>query len=207
MNNKSVAVNGNTKGSMKTRTMVMMAILSAISVLLMYIEAPIPGVFPDFLKLDLSDIPAILGGMAFGPFVGLGIEFLKNLIHGVTASTTGGIGEVANIIVAGAYVFVLTFAYNKSKNIKGVLTGAVLATIAMAVVGGIVNYYILLPFYGQFMGLDAIIGLGSAINHNIKDLFSFVLWMIVPFNLIKGTILSVGSVFIFKKVGHLIKKN
>jgi len=81
----------NRQTSIKTRTLVMMAILSTISFILMYIEMPIPGIFPDFLKIDISDIPAILGGMSFSPIVGVGIVVVKNIVHAITATTTGGV--------------------------------------------------------------------------------------------------------------------
>lgn len=194
----------NRQTSLKTKKLVMMALLSAISFILMYIEMPIPGIFPDFLKIDISDIPAILGGMSFSPLVGVGIVVVKNVVHAITATTTSGVGELANTIIGGSYVFVLCFAYRKSKDIKGIVAGIVLATLVMTFVGATINYFVMLPFYGQFMGLDAIIGLGSAINHRITDLLSFVLWMIVPFNILKGSLLSVCSVVLYKKMGHII---
>jgi riboflavin transporter FmnP len=182
----------------------MMAILSTISFILMYIEMPIPGIFPDFLKIDISEIPAILGGMSFSPIVGVGIVVVKNIVHAITATTSGGIGEITNALIGGVYVFVICYIYKKSTDIKGVIAGIVLGTLAMTVVGAVVNYFITLPFYGQLMGLDAIINLGSVINHRITDLFSFVIWMIVPFNILKGTLLSICSVVLFKKMGHII---
>ncbi|WP_027703036.1 ECF transporter S component [Metaclostridioides mangenotii] len=194
----------NRQTSLKTRTLVMMAILSTISFILMYIEMPIPGIFPDFLKIDISDIPAILGGMSFSPIVGVGIVVVKNIVRAITATTTGGVGEIANALIGGAYVFVICYIYKKSTDIKGVIAGIILGTLAMTVVGAVVNYFITLPFYGQLMGLDAIINLGSVINHRITDLLSFVIWMIVPFNILKGTLLSICSVVLFKKMGHII---
>jgi len=188
----------NRQTSIKTRTLVMMAILSTISFILMYIEMPIPGIFPDFLKIDISDIPAILGGMSFSPIVG------ENIVHAITATTTGGVGEIANALIGGVYVFVICYIYKKSTDIKGVIAGIILGTLSMTIVGAVVNYFITLPFYGQLMGLDAIINLGSVINHRITDLFSFVMWMIVPFNILKGTLLSICSVVLYKKMGHII---
>ncbi|MDR1773281.1 MAG: ECF transporter S component [Clostridioides sp.] len=187
-----------------TKAMILISLLSAISFILMYIETPIPGLFPEFLKIDISDIPAIIGGMSFGPFVGVGIVVIKNVIHLVTASHTGGVGELANILAGGTYVFVICTTFRKSKDNKGLVKGMIFATISMAIVGGLVNYFILLPFYGQIMGLEAIINMGSAINKNITNLFTLVLYIIVPFNILKGTIMSACSLFVYKKMKNLI---
>ena len=186
------------RGNMiSTRTLVVMSILSAISYLLMFIQAPIPGIFPDFLKIDLSDIPAIFGGMSLGPLVGFGIVVVKNVLQAITATTTGGIGEFANILIGGSYVMILCYSYKRSGDLKGVLIGFVLGTISMT---------IMLPLYGQLMGLDAIIGLGSAINPQVHDLFTFVIWMIAPFNVLKAVIISLVTLPLYKKMGNIIKK-
>lgn len=189
-----------------TKILVKVAVLSAIAYMLMFISAPIPGVFPDFLKLDISDIPAIFGGMAMGPMAGFIIVVVKNLLQLITATTTGGIGEIANILIGGTYVFILCFAYKKKPDIKGVLIGFVVGTIAMAIVGGLMNYYVMLPFYGKLMGLDAIINMGSVINPNIHDLLTFTLWMIVPFNIVKAVMMSVVTLPLYRKMSSLLRK-
>ena len=172
------------RGNMiSTRTLVVMSILSAISYLLMFIQAPIPGIFPDFLKIDLSDIPAIFGGMSLGPLVGFGIVVVKNVLQAITATTTGGIGEFANILIGGSYVMILCYSYKRSGDLKGVLIGFVLGTISMT-----------------------IIGLGSAINPQVHDLFTFVIWMIAPFNVLKAVIISLVTLPLYKKMGNIIKK-
>lgn len=202
-----MSIKGNsTSRKLSTKTLVKVAILSAIAYMLMFISAPIPGVFPDFLKLDISDIPAIFGGMAMGPMAGFMIVVIKNLLQLITATTTGGIGEIANIIIGGTYVFILCYSYKKKPDIKGVLTGFVIGGICMAIVGGIMNYFVMLPFYGKLMGLDAIINMGSVINPKIVDLFSFVLWMIVPFNIVKATMMSLITLPLYKKMSALLRK-
>lgn len=190
---------------LSTRSLVKVALLSAISFILMFVEMPIPGVFPDFLKIDISDIPALIAGMAFGPIAGLFVEVVKNVLHGLAATTTGGIGEVANIVVGSAFVMTTSFIYRRGKNLKTLLLGFLAGTIAIAVVGCIINYFVMLPFYGQFMGLDAIIALGSAINPKVNTLLDFVLWFIGPFNLLKGLIISVLTIPIYKKLERVIK--
>ena len=189
-----------------TKTLVKVAILSAIAYMLMFISIPIPGIFPEFLKIDISDIPAIFGGMVMGPIAGIAIVIVKNLLQLITATTTGGIGEFANILIGGTYVYIICLVYNKKSDIKGVLVGAIMGAIGMTIVGCLMNYYIMLPFYGNLMGLDAIINMGSVLNPKVHDLFTFVIWMIGPFNIVKAALMTVVTLPLYKKMSKVLMK-
>lgn len=191
---------------MSTNTMTKVAILSAISYILMFISLPIPGIFPDFLKIDISDVPAIFGGMSLGPIAGFIIVFIKNLFQAMTASTTAWIGEIANLLIGGSYVVIVSLIYRHKKDIKGLLIGFILGTIAMIIVGCLTNYYILLPFYAKVMPMEAIISMGNIINPRITDLGSFVIWMIAPFNLVKAVLISLITLPLYKKMEVILKK-
>lgn len=191
---------------MSTNTMTKVAILSAISYILMFISIPIPGIFPDFLKIDISDVPAIFGGMSLGPIAGLIIVFIKNLFQAMTASTTAWIGEIANLLIGGSYVVIVSLIYRHKKDIKGLLIGFILGTIAMIIVGCLTNYYMLLPFYAKVMPMEAIISMGNIINPRITDLGSFVIWMIAPFNLVKAVLISLITLPLYKKMEVILKK-
>ncbi|MFR9069022.1 ECF transporter S component [Paraclostridium tenue] len=191
---------------MSTNTMTKVAILSAISYILMFISLPIPGIFPDFLKIDISDVPAIFGGMSLGPVAGFIIVFIKNLFQAMTASTTAWIGEIANLLIGGSYVVIVSLIYRHKKDIKGLLIGFILGTIAMIIVGCLTNYYMLLPFYAKVMPMEAIISMGSIINPRITDLVSFVIWMIAPFNLVKAVLISLITLPLYKKMEVILKK-
>lgn len=190
-----------------TNKLVKVALLSAISFILMFIEMPIPGLFPDFLKIDISDIPALIAGLALGPIAGIAVEVIKNFLHGIVATTTGGVGELANIVVGSSFVVGSSIVYRSRKDLKGLLMSLVSGTIMMVVVGSIVNYFFLLPFYGKLMGLEAIIGIGKAVNPKVHDLATFVIWFIAPFNFIKGIMISVIIIPIYKKIENLIRAN
>lgn len=194
------------KKTMSTNTMTKVAILSAISYILMFIAIPIPGIFPDFLKLDISDVPAIFGGMTLGPVAGLTIVLIKNLFQAMTASTTAWIGETANLLIGGSYVVILSIVYRHKKDIKGLFLGFLLGTIAMIIVGCLTNYYMLIPFYGKIMPMEVIINMGSVINPKVVDLKSFVIWMIAPFNLVKAVLMSLITFPLYKKMEVLLKK-
>lgn len=189
-----------------TNTMTKVAILSAISYILMFIAVPIPGIFPDFLKIDISDLPAIFGGLSLGPVAGFAIVLIKNLFQAMTASTTAWIGEFANLLIGGSYVIIVSLIYRQKRNLKGLIMGFVLGTIAMILVGCLTNYYMLLPFYGKIMPMEAIINMGNIINPNVTDLKTFVIWMIAPFNLFKAVLISLITLPLYKKIEVLLKK-
>lgn len=189
-----------------TSKLVKISILAAIGYILMFIAIPIPALFPDFLKIDISDLPVLLGGMALGPIAGIWIAFLKNLLQLVTGfSTTGGVGELANFIIGGSFVWVVSFIYSNKKNIKGVIIGLLLGIITMTIVGCIANYVLILPFYSTIMPIDQVINMGSKINPLITNKITFILWIIAPFNLIKSSLISLITLPMYKKTEKILK--
>ena len=195
------------QGLESTKTTAKVGILSAIAYVLMFISVPLP-IFPSFLKIDLSDIPAIFGGMSLGPIAGIAIVIIKNFLQGITASTTGGVGEFANVIIGGSYVLIICLFYRKWKNIKSVVAGGLVGIVAMTIMGCIMNYYIMMPLYATVYGmpLDAIIQMGTVINSKVTDLYTFVIWMIAPFNIIKAALMTVVTLPLFKKMEKILTK-
>lgn len=191
-----------------TSTLVKVGILGAIGYILMFISAPLPMLFPEFLKIDISDLTALLGGIALGPIAGITIEFLKNLLQFLTGmSTTGGVGEFANFLIGGSFVWTVSFIYTKKSKISGLVIGLVSGTIVMSIVGCIANYFIILPFYATVgWPIEAVVAMGTAINPSIVDRLTFVIWMIAPFNLLKATIMSVLTLPIYKRTEKILNK-
>lgn len=189
-----------------TNEMVKISILGVLSYLIMFMEFPLPF-FPPFLKMDVSDLPAIIGGFALGPVAGLMIEFIKNLLHFVTKTSTGGVGELANFVVGGAFVVVASYAYKKTHTKTGAMIAMILGIVSMTVVGALMNAWVLLPFYAQFMGgMEGLIAMGQGINSHVNDLWSFAFFIMSPFNVIKGIILAIVTMLLYKKVSPLIKR-
>ena len=188
---------------MSTRVIAQIGILSAIAYLLRFFEIPLP-IFPPFLKIDLSDVVAVFGGISMGPVAGFVIVVVKNLLQAITGSTTGGVGEFANILIAGPYVLMICLFCKKVKSYKNVLIGAVLGTIAMAIVGAVVDYFIVFPLYAVIIPMDAIIQMGTVLNPRVTDLFSFMIWLVVPFNIVKGAIMTVVILPLYKKVEKIL---
>jgi len=185
--------------------MVKVALLSVISFVIMFIEFPLP-LFPPFLKIDLSDIGALVGAFAFGPLAGVAIELLKNILH-LMRTSTGGVGELANFLIGAAMVAPAGFIYAKNKTMKSAIVGLVAGTILMGVVGAFSNYYILIPFYENFMPIDQIIGMAQAANSLIVDLKSYIIYAVIPFNLIKGIVVSILTMLIYKRISPLLRSD
>lgn len=187
-----------------TSNLVKISMLGVMSFLIMFIEFPVMF-FPEFLKIDISDLPAVIGGFALGPVAGLMIELVKNLLHFAIKSQTGGIGEFANFLVGGAFVFVSSGIYYSSKSKRMAVIGCIAGTMVMGIVGGLANYFILLPFYSTFMPIEAVVAMGAQFNSAITDLKTFVYYSIVPFNIIKGVLLSAATLVMYKRVSHILK--
>ncbi|MDB8794234.1 ECF transporter S component [Romboutsia sp. 1001216sp1] len=190
-----------------TSTLVKVGILSAIGYILMFISVPIPLLFPDFLKIDVSDLPALLGGITLGPAAGVMIAFLKNLLQFITGmSTTGGVGELANFIIGGSFVWTVSYIYSKKRETKDLIIGLLLGIIVMTIVGCLSNYFMMLPFYSTIMPIKAVIEMGAAINPVIVDKLSFVIWIIAPFNILKATIMSLLTLPMYKKTEKVLNR-
>ncbi|MBQ6630600.1 MAG: ECF transporter S component [Romboutsia sp.] len=193
---------------LKTSTLVKISILSAIGYILMFISVPLPMLFPEFLKIDISDLTALLGGISLGPMVGISIAFLKNLLQFVTGmSTTGGVGEIANFLIGGSFVFTVSYIYSKKRNVFGVIVGLISGIVIMTIVGCIANYFIILPFYSTIgFSIDAVVSMGSKINPAINDKLTFVIWIIAPFNILKSGIMSLLTLPMYKKTEKILNR-
>ena len=187
--------------------LIKISLLSVMAFLLMYIEIPIP-IFPEFLKIDISDLPALLGAFALGPIAGVIIELFKNILHGMLAGKTAFVGELANFLVGGCLVFVSGYIYKAKKSKGGAVIALLIGTMAMSIFAGILNYFVILPLYESVLGfpVDVVVGMGTKINHNIKDLNTFIIFSIIPFNILKGIVVSAVTLGIYKRVSPLLHK-
>lgn len=193
-----------TNKKMSVSKMTKIAMLSVLAFVLMQFEVMLP-IFPSFLKIDVSDLPALIGAFAMGPLAGVAIGAVKNLLH-LFQTTTGGVGELANFFIGCAIVVPAALIYTKNKTKKSALVGLMVGTLVMSIAGALANYFVLIPFYSAFMPIDAIIGLGTAVNPAIVNLGTLVLFGIVPFNLMKGVVLSVLTVLLYKRISPILHK-
>lgn len=188
----------------KLNRLIKVSLLGTISFLLMYIEVAVP-LFPEFLKIDISDLPALIGAFALGPIQGVVIELFKNILHGLFGTKTAFVGELANFLVGGIMVFVAGYIYKKNKTKKAALLGLLVSTVVMSLSAGILNLYVFLPLYQKVLGLpiSEFVKWGHRVNSHINSVNGFIYWAIIPFNLIKGIIVSIITMGIYKKVSIL----
>ncbi len=193
-----------------TRELTTMGMLAAIAVVLMLFEFPLPFIAPPFYELDFSEVPVLVGTFSLGPAAGVVIEFLKIILNLLINGTkTAGVGEIANFIIGCAFCVPAGILYRNKKNKKRAILSLMVGSISMTVIGCFVNAYIMLPTYAKAFSwpLDKIIEMGTAVNANITDLTSFILVAVAPFNLLKGCLVSIVVLLIYKKISPILKKH
>lgn len=197
------------KRKIGTREIIMIGMLGAIATILMLFEIPLPFA-PPFYEIDFSEVPVLIGCFAMGPLAGVFIEFVKILLNFIMNGTaTAGVGEVANFCIGCAFCLPAGLIYHKKKTKKGAVVSLVSGTLVMTLLGCFINAYIMLPTYAKALKwpIDTIIEMGTKVNAGITDLFTFVMFAVVPFNLLKGILVSIVVLLIYKKISPIIKRH
>lgn len=140
----------------------------------------------------------------YGPLAGVIIAAIKSLLH-LFATTSGGVGELADFLVTASFVFTAALIYKSNKSKKGALIGSAVATVVLVLVGALANYYIIIPFYSQLMPINAIIEACHAVNPAITDMKGYILFGVVPFNLLKAVSVSAITMVIYKRISVVFK--
>ena len=190
-----------------THNLTVAAMLSAVAFILMFIEFPIPMLIPAFIKMDFSDLPALLGAFALGPVYGVIISFMKNLLHIVIKGTsTACVGELSNFILGAIFSAVAGYLYKHHKSRKTAIIGAVAGAVAMGVLSVPSNYFVVYPAYVQFyhMPLEAILGMYQAILPSADSLIKCLIIFNLPFTLVKGLLGAVLCMLIYKPLSPIL---
>lgn len=190
----------------KIRYMTTIALLSAISTVLMLFEFPLP-IAPGFYKIDLSELPIIVGAFALGPMAGVIMEVIKIVLNlFINGTLTAFVGELANLIIGASFIIPASIIYYAKKTKKRAGFGLLFATVFTTLTGTFLNAFVLLPFYAAaFGGMENIIAAGTAVNSHINSVFTFCLIAVAPFNLIKFGLVSVITLAIYHSVSPIIK--
>ena len=190
------------KNRMNTKKLVYIGLLAAVATVLMYLELPLTFlVMPPFLKLDISGVPTLIGTfMAAGIFITL----VKDLIH-LLSSQTGGVGELSDFLIYAAFSLSAGLLYRYHKSKKGALAACLTGTAAVTVIGALTNKYLIIPFYSKLMPIDSIVSACNEVNPLIDSIDAYILFGAMPFNLIKGLIISALTFLVYKKLSHLMK--
>ena len=189
----------------KTRRLCIVAICSAIAAVLHIFDFPLPFLAPGFYKLDFSELPVMLCGFYLGPSAAVASEGFKIILKLLLKGTsTAFVGDFANFAVGCSLVLPAAIIYHTKKTRTSAIVGLVIGTAFLTVFGSMFNAVYLLPKFSQLYGLplEAIIGMGSKINGGIHSLSSFVLLAVAPLNLIKGAMVSVLTLLLYKKVAR-----
>lgn len=170
--------------------LIILALFGTISFVLFFLNFPLPFL-PPFLKVDFGDIPALLAALIFSPLAGVIVIAIKNFLYLVIG---GGdpVGVLANFLAAAMFILPVGIMYHKFKEVKSIVSGLITGTIIMAIGMSIFNYLVLLPVYAMFMGIE---------EYGIESVKRMtVLLGILPFNLLKGIIVSLLFVPLFIKM-------
>ena len=181
----------NTAGMSKVRFITQVGMLGAIAVILMAFE-----------------VPALIGCFAMGPAAGAMIELIKIVLHLLISGTsTAGVGDIANFAIGCAFILPAAWIYKAKHSRKSAMIGMAAGTVFMAFIGCFLNAYVLLPAYAKAfsMPIDALVGMGTAVNGHITNLLTFVVFAVAPFNLLKGAMVSAVVLLIYKKISPILK--
>ena len=186
--------------------MTKIAILTAISAIVMLFEFPLPFA-PSFYELDLSEAVILMGGFAMGPLAAAIMELLKNLLNLLLNGTiTAGVGELANFVMGCALVVPASLIYKYRKTLKGAIIGLVTGTLSLVVIGCIMNYFVMIPAYVALahFPLEAILSMGAEANGMVNSLGTLVLFAVAPFNLVKGVACSLINLLLYKRLSKIL---
>ena len=183
------------------------AVFSALAGVLMLLEFPLFFLAPNFYKLDFSELPVMICSFYLGPLAGVLCEFLKILIKLIfKPTTTAFVGELANFSVGCAFVLPASMIYHFRKKKGTALIGLIVGTLVLTVFGTLFNALYLLPAFAKLYGMpmEVIINMGTEINSHIQGVSSFVMLAVAPLNLIKGTLVSLLTMLLYKRIEPLM---
>lgn len=189
----------------QVRFVTVTAMLSAVAYVLMFLDFSVPFM-PGFIKMDLSELPALVGAFAMGPSCGIFVCLIKNLLH-LTITSTGGVGELSNFLLGMAFVLPAGLIYKYKKNKKSALTGAITGMVVMGVLSVFSNYFLTYPIYYNFMSQEAILSAYQAIVPwaKIDSILQCLIFFNMPFTMLKGLFSVVITMLVYKPLSPILK--
>lgn len=193
------------KSQAKTRKLTVAAMLSAVGALLMFVDFSLPMLIPGFIKMDISELPALLASFSLGPSYGVLVCLIKNVFNLLFHSDTGGIGELCNFLLGAAFVGTAGLIYKHKKTRTVAIIASIVGAIVMAIVSVPINYYISYPVYAQlFGGIDKIVAAYQALRPGTDGLLECLVVFNLPFNILKGGIVSFFTFLIYKPLSPIL---
>ncbi len=191
----------------RTHRITVTAMLSAVATVLMFIDFSVPFM-PAFIKMDISELPALLASFSLGPWYGVAVCLTKNLINCLRTST-GCVGELSNFLLGAVFTYCAGAIYQRfhnRKSRKGALIGCIVGAAAMALLSVPLNYYLIYPVYSKLMPIDTIIGMYQAIRPSTNGLMDCLVIFNMPFTFFKGILDVVLCFLIYKPLSPLLHK-
>lgn len=191
----------------KVYRLTLVAILSALAALLMFLQIPLPFA-PTFMKLDIAELPALFASFFLGPLAGFAVVVLKIVLKLVLKGTsTAFVGEVMNILCGCIYVGIAGLIYQKNHTKKGALVAMIVSTLCVSIVAAVLNAVMIFPMYEKMYGMsmDAIIGMVSKVNSFVTNYTTAMIFAVFPFNLVKFGVTSVITYLMYKKTGSALR--
>ena len=195
-----------TKSTLRVRNLVVTAMLSAVAAVLMMLSFSLPMLIPGFVKMDVSELPALLAAFSIGPGWGVLVCLLKNLLNLIVGgTTTAGVGELCNFLLGAAFVASAGLVYQRNKTLRGAVVASLLGAAVMAVVSLPVNYFVIYPVYSNlYGGMDLIIEAYQALRPDVNGLLECLLIFNTPFTLVKGLLTSVLAFVVYKPLSPML---
>ncbi len=191
------------KNKQRIRFLVVTGVLSAVSAVLMMLSFSVPFM-PSFIKMDLSELPALIASFSMGPLSGVLVCLVKNLIN-LPMTSTGGVGEFANFLLGCTFVIPAGLVYRFRKNRRAALVASLGGALFMGLASLPLNYFVTYPIYAKFMPLEAIVEAYQAIFPGVNGLLSCLIIFNIPFTFLKGVIDTVLTFLLYKRISPLIK--
>ncbi|OUN21632.1 ECF transporter S component [Pseudoflavonifractor sp. An85] len=182
-------------------------IFAAMAALLMYFEFPLPFA-PSFYEIDLSEVPVLICSFSLGPVAGVVCELVKVILKLLLkGTTTAFVGDFANFVVGCSFILPATIVYHRVKTKKGAVAGMITGTVTMSIFGSFFNAVYLLPAFSALYGLplDQLVAMGTAVNGMINSVSTLVFFAVVPFNIVKGAVVSLLTTLLYKRVERLLR--
>ena len=193
------------KSTQRVRNLAVTGMLSAVGCVLMMLDFPLPMLIPGFVKMDFSELPALLASFSIGPVAGIAVCLLKNILAAIFHGSTLGIGEVCNFLMGAVFSGVAGLIYQHNKTRKTAVIGALVGAAAMAIASVPINFFFSYPVYAvAFGGMEAIISAYQAINPNVGSLLGCLIVFNMPFTLVKGLLTALLAFLVYKPLSPIL---
>ena len=197
--NKQNSINN----SVSIRNITVTALMSAAATVLMFVSFGLP-ILPSYLKVDFSELPALLTSFALGPVYGVIVCLVKNLFN-VAATTTGGVGELCNFLLGALFVAPAGIIYRRHRTRSTALIGTLVGVLTMTVCSFFVNNFLVYPAYLLIMPEQAIIDMYSALVPWADEIWKGIVVFNMPLTFFKGLADAALTFILYKHLSPLLK--